>query len=97
MVTVKNQCPGCRLIHPPMVECVEAQKNAMSTLLMRIADIGRCRACGVTLYWVRHITGAPTPYTAAGLVHFADCPHADRFRKKKVEPAHATQPATAAT
>lgn len=87
MVEIKNQCPGCKLIHPPMVDCATAQAAAMRTLLMRISEIGRCKACGVTLFWVKHITGAPTPYTVAGLIHFADCPNADRFRKKKVEPA----------
>lgn len=60
----------------------------------------RCRSCNAWVYWVTMRSdkklpvsidrsnpehGHPTYTTTGhGQAHFADCPHADRWRKKKV-------------
>jgi hypothetical protein len=49
-------------------------------LLQAVGDPGKCKGCGVPIYWVLHRNGKRAPYTLNGLNHFADCPAADRFR-----------------
>ena len=46
-------------------------------------DKARCRSCGRTIYWVVHKNGKKVPYTIDGQNHFANCPQADAFRRKK--------------
>jgi hypothetical protein len=51
-------------------------------LLKIIGDEGKCRGCGVPIWWiVNPKTGKKLPITHEGLNHFADCPVANKFRK----------------
>lgn len=56
----------------------------------------KCRACGASIHWLKTSTGRTMPVDSATVVeadthfesprhvsHFATCPEADRFRKKK--------------
>ncbi|MEE9602569.1 MAG: hypothetical protein V3V75_04635 [Thermoguttaceae bacterium] len=40
-------------------------------------------SCGREIWWVLTKNGRPAPYTNEAVSHFADCPHADRYRKGK--------------
>lgn len=84
-----EKCSRCHLYHPRpesaaegIVRCIEAQRQAMLTLLMRIADRACCSApeCKAPIFWVNHANGKKVPYTEAGLNHFIDCPGRERFR-----------------
>jgi hypothetical protein len=77
-----NYCTSCRLVHPPIATCAEAQSVAMLGLLHRIGKQDSCRGCAKTIYWVRHANGANTPYTEVGLNHFIDCPEREAFKRK---------------
>lgn len=87
-------CSDCHLVHPPaeadlnqtmanLRGCLIAQGGAMLWLLDHVGKKASCDGpnCGRTIYWVTHTNGRKTPYTAAGLNHFVDCPDRDRFRK----------------
>jgi hypothetical protein len=65
-------CEACKLDHPPMTPCGDAQAAAMAALLLRCGRIDRCD-CGETIYWMRHLSGNTAPYTKQGLVHFKNC------------------------
>jgi hypothetical protein len=61
-------------------------EERMERLLKLAAyEVRPCKACGQTLYFVKHNTGKAAPYTADGLNHFIACESADSFRKKKAE------------
>ncbi len=47
------------------------------------AQSGSCKACDAPIWWVTTKNGKSAPFTAEGLNHFADCPKAEQFRKKK--------------
>lgn len=81
-------CAQCSLPHPPGVcrevaseFCIAAQKEAMAKLLNLVGTPGVCRGCEASVFWVRHLNGANTPYDPSGLNHFVSCPKADNFRK----------------
>lgn len=83
MTTICEHChlPGDH--DPSLQECVAAQAEAMRNLLTRCAGQPiPCAGCGAPLYFVRHANGARTPYTAAGLNHFIDCPKAKNFNTR---------------
>lgn len=50
-------------------------------LLDQVGDRSRCKACGAEIWWVKHHSGKKAPYTVEGISHFADCPHAEQFRR----------------
>ena len=52
------------------------------------ADKSSCRGCGSTIFWIKTAAGKMMPVDPDGTSHFATCPEALRFRKKK-ETAHA--------
>lgn len=57
---------------------------AIEWLLFRVGGLTKCRRCAVPIYMVMNVkTGKHSPITKAGLVHFADCPHAEVFRRKE--------------
>lgn len=58
-----------------------SQNENMKSFIRLIGDEGRCKGCGVLIYWVKHKNGKAAPYTAEGLNHFVDCPAAKEFRK----------------
>lgn len=58
----------------------ELQTNVIH-LLNQVGDRGACKKCPKEIWWVRMRSGRTAPYTADALNHFADCPHADEFRK----------------
>lgn len=65
---------------------VRAEYEANIARLMKTmigAGPGVCRGCGADIYWVTTKAGKKAPFTAAALSHFADCPAAERFRKRK--------------
>lgn len=57
------------------------RKNVRQLLVNVSGGPTDCQGCGATIYFVRHANGKATPYTVAGLNHFADCNRADRFRR----------------
>ena len=61
----------------------EASKR-IRAVLGHVGNRGHCSACHAEIWWVRHLNGKTAPYTAEGLNHFADCPHADQFRMPRV-------------
>src|SRR6185295_12839027 len=65
-------CPTCRLIHPPMTPCVDAQAAAMTDLLGKVGRIHTCR-CGVPTFWVTAIGGKTIQYNRGGLDHSRTC------------------------
>jgi hypothetical protein len=57
------------------------EKN-IRQLLMVAGRPGVCRACGRDIFWLEMTkSGKFAPYTKEGVNHFADCEHADEFRK----------------
>jgi len=54
-------------------------------LLNVVGDVGTCKGCGETIWWVKTKAGKSAPYTEKALNHFADCPKADRFRKPETK------------
>lgn len=42
-----------------------------------------CKKCGRDIWFVTTRHGKQAPYTPAGISHFADCPHAEEFRRKE--------------
>lgn len=65
-------CETCRLIHAPMIPCLDVQAETMRQLLLMCGTVDTCD-CGETIYWLRHASGRRAPYTAAGLLHFRNC------------------------
>jgi len=41
-----------------------------------------CRGCGMIIYWIT-VKEKPMPVNPDGVSHFATCPKADVFRRKK--------------
>lgn len=57
-------------------------------LLRVCGSPSQCRACRRQIWWVVHVSkpgkkAAKACYTEQGLNHFADCPEADLFRRKR--------------
>jgi hypothetical protein len=46
-----------------------------------ITNRASCTACGRTIWFVRMKSGKLNPITADGVSHYADCPHATKFRQ----------------
>jgi hypothetical protein len=61
------------------------EERLAKLLSLAAYEIRPCKACGTTLYFVRHQNGKAAPYTSDGVNHFIACPAADSFRKKKAE------------
>ena len=63
---------------------VAAYYRSNIALLMKSigAELGECRSCGRSIWWVRTKTGKPAPFTGDGLNHFADCKTAAQHRRK---------------
>lgn len=55
----------------------------LKKMLVIIGRPGICKGCQANVYWVSTRRDALLPYTVDGLPHFADCPKASKFRKKK--------------
>jgi hypothetical protein len=63
---------------------VPSLEERILALLKHVGEPGRCRGCGLAIYWVRHPdSGRNAPYDPDGVNHFITCPRADDFRKKK--------------
>lgn len=61
-----------------------AFSNAVVNLFKVIgATPADCKMCGRAIWFVTTRQGKQAPYTAAGISHFADCPHAKEFRRKE--------------
>ncbi len=52
-------------------------------LLSHVGNPGRCRGCDAPIFWVRHKNGKIVPYSEAGVIHFVDCPEAQRFKRQR--------------
>lgn len=63
-------------------EDAESMRDIVRVYVMNLGDPARCKGCGATIWYIRHANGKHVPYTRDGLNHFADCPKAQRFRKK---------------
>jgi len=55
----------------------------MVVLLKQIGAADHCNGCNRPILWVRHRNGVAAPYDSDGTPHFATCPKADQFRRKK--------------
>ena len=42
-----------------------------------------CKGCSAWIYWIRTNRGSMMPVDPDGTSHFATCPNAQRFRKRK--------------
>ena len=42
-----------------------------------------CRGCNALIYWIRTEKGKAMPVNPDGVSHFATCPDAKEFRRKK--------------
>lgn len=62
--------------------CVVAQAEATVKLLNLVGTPGVCRGCEASVFWVRHLNGANTPYDPSGLNHFVSCPKSADFKRK---------------
>ena len=61
--------------------CLKAQQYAMQKLLNLVGTPGVCRGCHASIFFVKHLNGANTPYDPSGLNHFVSCPKANDFKK----------------
>ena len=50
------------------------------------SNSGPCRGCRQLVAWCVTLAGRKSPINADGSSHFATCPKADRFRKRKDPP-----------
>jgi hypothetical protein len=66
-------CQYCNLPHGNLPDCLARAQRAIADLLTLTAEPGRCRHCGMDIFWVRHLNGKAVPYTLYGLNHFIDC------------------------
>jgi len=64
-------------------EEVKKWETRLKRMLVIVGTPGRCKGCDTAIYWVTTRRDAMVPYTAEGLSHFADCPKATQFRKRK--------------
>jgi hypothetical protein len=62
---------------------VDEINDAVAETLGRLGKEGTCRGCGATIWWVKNAAGKSQPYSRQGISHFADCPKAAEFRKKR--------------
>lgn len=70
-------------------------RQRIQHLLEQIGEPGKCRGCGMDIYWVQHKNGKKAPYNLNGNNHFMDCPAAERFKRstRNQEVSAVTQPA----
>jgi hypothetical protein len=61
-------------------------RELMHTLLSHVGRPDNCRGCNAPIYFVRHLNGKFTPYSADGENHFIACPNRDEFKRRN----HAT-------
>lgn len=70
--------------HSECLDEIDRLRAGLKAVLERAAELIRpCKRCGEVLYFVRAADGAIAPYTAAGLNHFTNCPHANEFHRKR--------------
>ncbi len=62
---------------------LDDESRARFAALFKVMGIERkeCKACGAAIYFVASPKGKRIPYTEDGVSHFADCPHANNFRR----------------
>jgi hypothetical protein len=61
----------------------DGAKQRIIDLLWLHADKRTCKGCNADIWWIKNNIDKAVPYTAAGLIHFVDCPLRDRFMKGK--------------
>lgn len=49
----------------------------------QVSDLGACRSCGERIAWCITPAGKRAPVDPDGTSHFATCPQADRWRRKR--------------
>lgn len=60
----------------------EARDRIGKMLTLVAREVRRCKRCGRTIYMLpMRESGKVAPYTDDAVSHFADCPHADEFRR----------------
>jgi hypothetical protein len=47
------------------------------------ANPTECRGCRALIYWIKTAAGKAMPVNPDGVSHFATCPDAKEFRRKK--------------
>lgn len=58
-------------------------RGAVRSFIETIGWEGICKGCHATVYWIEHANGKRAPYTRLALNHFADCPEAAAFKRKR--------------
>jgi hypothetical protein len=61
----------------------ERRRKNVTVLLEHTAFARACFACKAPIYMLTHISGARMPYNPDGSPHWATCPDADQFRRRK--------------
>jgi len=69
-------------------EELEAVRGRLRALIRQVGEPAMCQGCEANIYFVRHLNGRNAPYDADGVNHFATCPKAENFRRKR-GPNHA--------
>lgn len=57
--------------------------NPIAEILKVCGSPAKCKKCGADIWFMTTYKGNQIPYNEDGITHFADCPFADEFRKKK--------------
>ena len=71
-------------IRPADSKELEHCRATIQALLKHVGTPGSCKGCGARILWVYHKdTSRNTPYDSDGVSHFATCPQAAEFRKRK--------------
>lgn len=69
--------------HPYALGWLQAEASRrINHILRNVGSLSTCE-CGAEIYWVKHANGRKAPYTPSGLNHFADCPMASKFRRRR--------------
>lgn len=67
----------------PKALTVDTMKKRVLSLLQQVGEPATCKACDAPMFFVVTRAGRRAPYTTEGLNHFADCPNASMFKKKR--------------
>jgi hypothetical protein len=59
-------------------------RKQVAAMLSLVSDAGpvECKRCRRFIWWLKLPNGKKMPYTDDAVSHFADCPHAEEFRKR---------------
>lgn len=65
----------------PVAETVAGYREAITRVVNFAGDVGPCRGCRQSVFWVKHANGKNAPYDVTGINHFITCPKAKEFKR----------------